>query len=298
LEVVTGSGEIVRCSEQSETQLFDAVRGGMGKFGIITRARIKLRPASPSVRTYYLLYDDLNSLMEDLCELMDCPKVSYLESWCSPCPQGFRETPSGRQPFAQWFFPLHVSTEFRPEDEPDDSRVLDLVKPFKRIHKEDLPIAAFARRMESLFDLWKQGSYWSFSHPWMETILPWDSASGYIEQVLSQFPPHLLGGGHMLLWPARKSASDLPLFMTPESEKLLGYGILPGVPPSAWPKIEPLLKSLSQSSLAVGGKRYLSGWLPFTEEGWKDHYGEKWQEVCNLKESFDPCGIFGGPEIK
>ena len=34
-------------------------------------------------------------------------------------------------------------------------------------------------------------------------------------------------GGHVLLWPARRSVSDVPLFMHPDEEYLIGFGICP-----------------------------------------------------------------------
>ncbi|XP_022731004.1 cytokinin dehydrogenase 7 isoform X2 [Durio zibethinus] len=45
LDVVTGKGEITVCSESQNSELFFGVLGGLGQFGIITRARIKLQPA-------------------------------------------------------------------------------------------------------------------------------------------------------------------------------------------------------------------------------------------------------------
>ncbi|KAL0383502.1 UNVERIFIED_CONTAM: Cytokinin dehydrogenase 1 [Sesamum calycinum] len=45
LEVVTGRGEVATCSEEQNTDLFHAVLGGLGQFGIITQARIALEPA-------------------------------------------------------------------------------------------------------------------------------------------------------------------------------------------------------------------------------------------------------------
>ncbi|KAF2592479.1 hypothetical protein F2Q70_00045478 [Brassica cretica] len=45
LDVVTGRGEVMRCSEEENTRLFHGVLGGLGQFGIITRARISLEPA-------------------------------------------------------------------------------------------------------------------------------------------------------------------------------------------------------------------------------------------------------------
>lgn len=38
------------CSSQTNSELFHAVLGGLGQFGIITRARIALAPAPKRVR--------------------------------------------------------------------------------------------------------------------------------------------------------------------------------------------------------------------------------------------------------
>ena len=45
LEVVTGTGEIVTCSREQNRDLFDVVRCGLGQFGVITRAKVRLRKA-------------------------------------------------------------------------------------------------------------------------------------------------------------------------------------------------------------------------------------------------------------
>ena len=50
----TGTGDFVTCSPEKNTNLFYAVLGGLGQFGIITRARIPLEPAPKRVRTYKL----------------------------------------------------------------------------------------------------------------------------------------------------------------------------------------------------------------------------------------------------
>jgi len=49
LEVVTGRGETVICSPSDNSDLFFAVLGGLGQFGIITRARIPLQKAPQMV---------------------------------------------------------------------------------------------------------------------------------------------------------------------------------------------------------------------------------------------------------
>jgi cytokinin dehydrogenase len=49
LEVVAGKGKIVTCSASKHPELYFAVLGGLGQFGIITKARILLVPAPQKV---------------------------------------------------------------------------------------------------------------------------------------------------------------------------------------------------------------------------------------------------------
>ena len=51
LEVVTGTGEKIVSSNSQNSQLFFSVLGGLGQFGIITRARVLLQPAPDMVST-------------------------------------------------------------------------------------------------------------------------------------------------------------------------------------------------------------------------------------------------------
>jgi len=48
--LISGKGEFVTCSSQKNLELFHAVLGGLGQFGVIARARIALEPAPKRVR--------------------------------------------------------------------------------------------------------------------------------------------------------------------------------------------------------------------------------------------------------
>jgi FAD/FMN-containing dehydrogenase len=301
LEVVTGAGEIVTCSRQQHRDLFDVVRCGLGQFGVITRAKVRLRKCKSVVRKYFLLYDDLETVMADARRVMDPgnPTFSSLESWCTPCLQGIKkigegmELGEGMQTFAYWLYPFHVTVELDPGEEPDDQAVLAALSPYRHVHTEDFTQYEFANRMDPVFELWRRSGYWEMAHPWMETVLPWDTAREFIELVLAQTPPQTLGpGGHILLWPACTRTSDAPLFMHPEGEYVMGWGILPGVPFKYVDLALARLDMASELSIGYGAKRYLSGFITFdTAEKWAAHFGDRWPMILAAKRKFDPDGI-------
>jgi FAD/FMN-containing dehydrogenase len=94
----------------------------------------------------------------------------------------------------------------------------------------------------------------------------------------------------VLLWPARSSVSEVPLFMHPKEEHLVGFGILPAVPPRMWEDVRPRIDGASDLSMAMGGKRYLSGYIHFSREQWREHFGERWDGFAALKRTYDPAG--------
>jgi cytokinin dehydrogenase len=291
IEAVTGAGDIVVCGPGNNPDVFDAVRSGLGQFGVITRARLRLRPARAKARTWYLLYDDLHAAMRDMQIVIDEERADNVESWCVPCPQGFRWAGQTKEAFAAWFYPLHLTAEFDPAAPPDDAARLAGLKPYRTVHVEDQDLIHFSLRLEPLFALWKRSGYWAAAHPWMETVLPWGAAAVYIPQVLANLPPTALGGGHILLWPSRGTTSHIPLFMVPPAPLVMGFGILPGLPPDVVGQARPRLAMASDMSMMAGGKRYLSGLIEFDRARWKQHFGPKWDDVCRLKTTYDPDGI-------
>ncbi|KAG5086128.1 hypothetical protein JHK82_053525 [Glycine max] len=65
LEVITGKGEVVTCSGNRNADLFYGVLGGLGQFGIITRARISLEPAPMMVKWIRVLYSEFSTFTMD-----------------------------------------------------------------------------------------------------------------------------------------------------------------------------------------------------------------------------------------
>ncbi|MEE8142755.1 MAG: FAD-binding protein [Planctomycetota bacterium] len=290
LDVVTGAGERVTCSPDQNSELFWNTIAGLGQVGIITRARLVLRRAKPMTRSYYLLYDNFRTFMEDSRLAMDSGLWDHMESWASPCPQGTKPVEGRRQVFARWFYPFHLTVEFDPESPPDDAELLKGLSPYDHLYSDDLPTIDFVERLTPVFELWKKAGTWEHVHPWMEVVLPWDTAADYVEQVLPELPPGILIGGHALVWPA-KGVSDSRLFMRPPGDNLIGFGILPAIPAKFWPDVQPMIDNASRLSILMGGKRYLSGYIHFSAAEWRQHFGEQWQPFYAAKRKYDPDSV-------
>jgi FAD/FMN-containing dehydrogenase len=90
-EVVTADGEIVQASEDSEPDLFWAIRGGGGNFGVATRLRLRLHeiseivggililPATPEVITGFLqAANDAPEEISTIANLMVAPPMPFI----------------------------------------------------------------------------------------------------------------------------------------------------------------------------------------------------------------------------
>lgn len=54
MKLASGKGDVVNCSKEQNSDLFYSVLGGLGQFGIITRAKILLEPAPAMVRLVFV----------------------------------------------------------------------------------------------------------------------------------------------------------------------------------------------------------------------------------------------------
>lgn len=301
LEVVTGAGDIVVCSESENRELFDAARCGLGQFGIITRVKTRLRPCKQKVRMYHLLYDDLGTFMTD-AEMVMRPgdhRFHTLESRCAPCPIFMKrigpgmKLREGAQLYAYWTYPMFLTVEYEEGEEPDDAALLAGLHHYKHLRTDEYTMDEFCNRLDPVFELWHRSGNWQMAHPWMETVLPWGTAKDFIEFCLDNLPPQSLGpAGHILLWPSRGNTSNVPLFCHPGGDYVMGWGILPAVPQEYLEDAKTGLDMVSELSIGYGGKRYLSGFITFkTVEQWRAHFGDVWPAVCAAKKRFDPHGI-------
>ena len=271
LEVVTGTGERVRCSRARNPDLFDAVRGGQGQFGIITEAWIRLRRSGERLRQYELRYRDPDRFADDFARMLGEDRVDRLRA----------ETRIHDREIVMGAGVEH-------DGEHDDGRVLEGLG-----HDEIVSIRETAQ-------VARAGMYprWAFSrrnyHPWRDWFLPWEALRAVLVQPwldperVPRAPRSWIG-----IYPIGTAAIDAPLIMLPEGERMFSYSIL-----SVLEEYEPaneLVETLEETNgplAALGGKRYLSGGVRHGRKEWKEHYGEALETGLAWKREFDPKRVF------
>ena len=46
---------------------------------------------------------------------------------------------------------------------------------YDHVYTDDLPTIDFMERLVPVFELWRKAGTWGHVHPWMETVLPWET---------------------------------------------------------------------------------------------------------------------------
>jgi len=82
-EVVTASGEIVRAAANEHPDLFWALRGGSGNFGVVTRFEYRLHPVGPNLLSGLVVYpfSEAKSILQAYREFA-AKAPDELSAWC------------------------------------------------------------------------------------------------------------------------------------------------------------------------------------------------------------------------
>ena len=290
--VVTGTGECVETRADRRPEVFEAVLGGVGRFGFICSVELRLRRLRPRLRTWFLLYDDLPTLLADERALMNEDWCTHLEGFASAAMQGLKIGPAGRGrvPLARWFYGLQLSEEYEGA-EPDTASRLAGLGFRELVHVQDDDPLGHAARYDLRFRSMAAAGQWTQAHPWFECLVPPRATRELLPRVIEGLPA-FLGDGHRVMPVAARPRPRFCAF--PEQGPATAFAVLPtGVPPHL---LEPALGALGSAHeqlLAAGGKRYLSGWLFEPDErAWQRHFGADYEAWQARRRLLDPDGLF------
>jgi FAD/FMN-containing dehydrogenase len=279
LQVVTGEGYLLTCSPTHEADLFHAILGGLGQFGLITRAHIRLIPAPTQARVLQLFYTDLEQYVADQNMVVMDERFSYLEGQVVPVPSG------------GWRFILEAASYYTPPQEPDNTALLDGLRPDAGTLIQELTYFDWQNRLAPVVAALRQNGVWFFPHPWCNVFLPGSAVVSYVRDALADLTVADTGNGPILCYPFRRSLLRRRFVQAPDEEICYLFGILRTAPPNDLTVVDAQVAAnrvLFEQARTLGGTQYPIGSLPFSPADWRQHFGADWPHFLSLKERYDP----------
>ena len=288
LQVVTGTGELRTCSPENDPELFEAVLAGLGQYGIITRATVRLQPAPELVRGHDLAYPDIKTFFKDFKTLLKRAEVSeiYGDWWRPGAAEGLQHISA---------FTFHNSSE-----PPDDAHLMRDLTPTETVLSESDFLEHVSRIDVAVEQLRELLDWDNLVKPWLTLWLPEATVEQYVTEVVGELTPTDVGvGGFVLLYAHRRSKLTRPSLRLPEGDSDWVYLFtLMTAAPEPNPGLLDRNRRLFDRARALGGTRYPIESVAFTQDDWADHYGDRWPHLQELKRSTDPAGILTpGPGI-
>lgn len=290
LQVVTGEGELVSCSATHNTALFDAARSGLGQFGLIVRARVRLIPAPPNARLYHAFYSSLPAFLSDLETLIDDGRFDTVQGFAVPDGAG------------GWLFQLETTKYFSPGNEPDDASLLSglAFNPGTQ-SAQDMTYFDYLNRLAPLVAFLRQIGVWDFPHPWVNLFVPAANAQTLIGETLATLTVDDVGQGPILIYPFNRELFRAPLFRVPNSRHFFIFALLRNAVPPTPERAAQLVaanRTLFERATELGGKRYPFDSVPMTKQDWQKHFQPLWGKFVSAKRHFDAAEILTpGPGI-
>lgn len=273
LEVVTGRGNLVRCSPTENGDLFRSVLGGLGQFGIIVRAVVRLVPAATTARVYHLYYPDVAAMTAAQRVALADRRFDYLEGQIVPTETG-------------WAYQLEGVEYYTPPAAPDDAALTASLNPIGSEITE-LPYFDWLNR---IYDLVEQLETLRLPGPWINVFVPDETTDEYMASVMADLTP-ADAGGVALLYPVPRELLRQRFVMLPDSPVVFLLALLRAVNPPDESEVQRLLRanrSMYERARDLGGTHYPVGAIPLTPADWQAHYGARWPEFAAAKHRYDP----------
>lgn len=290
LQVVTGEGDLVSCSATNNRALFDAARSGLGQFGLIVRARVRLIAAPPNARLYHAFYSSLPDFLSDLEKLIDDGRFDTVQGFAVPNGAG------------SWLYQLETAKYFSPGNEPDDASLLSglAFNPGTQ-STQDMTYFDYLNRLAPLVEFLRQIGVWDFPHPWVNLFVPAANAQILIGKTLATLTVDDVGQGPILIYPFNREVFRAPFFRVPDSRHFFVFALLRNAVPPTPERAAELVaanRTLFERATVLGGKRYPFDSVPMTKHDWQKHYQPLWGAFVRAKRHFDPSQILTpGQEI-
>ncbi|CAJ2671543.1 unnamed protein product [Trifolium pratense] len=315
LEVVTGKGEVITCSENRNADLFHGVLGGLGQFGIITRARISLEPAPKMVKWIRVLYSDFSAFtrdQENLISLKDntfdyvegfviINRTGILNGWSLSFDPKDPLQASQFHSDGKTFYCLEMAKYFNPDEAEVMNQGVDhllsqlsyipatlflsevsYVEFLDRVHVSEMKL-----RAQGLRDV---------HHPWLNLLIPRSEIHNFAEEVFGNILKDT-NNGPILIYPVNQTRwNSKTSFVTPEEDVFYLVAFLTSAIPFSTGEnsLEYILNQNKRildfcTNAQLHVKQYLAHYS--TQEEWQTHFGSKWGAFEERKRAYDPLAL-------
>ncbi|KAK9289509.1 hypothetical protein L1049_008565 [Liquidambar formosana] len=314
LEVVTGKGEVVTCSDKQNADLFYAVLGGLGQFGIITRARISLEPAPKMVKWIRVLYSDFSVFTKDQEHLiLSENSFNYIEGFVIINRTGllnnWRSSFNPKDPLqasqfnsdGRTLFCLEMATYFNPDetdimDQKTESLLSKLSYLPSTLFLSEISYLEFLDRVHISELKLRAKGLWEIPHPWLNLLIPKSRIHDFAKKVFGNILTDT-SNGPILIYPVNKSKwNNRTSLVTPDEDVFYLVAFLTSAMPSST-GTDGLDHILTQNKRILnfcekahlGMKQYLPHYS--TQEEWQAHFGPRWKVFVQRKSAYDPLAI-------
>ncbi|KAI3880668.1 hypothetical protein MKX03_008079 [Papaver bracteatum] len=321
MDVITGKGESVTCSKHMNSELFFGAMGGLGQFGIITRARIALQPAPQKVKWVRMLYNDFSLFTRDQEHLISINTndnghnhgLDYVEGslMMDSSPNNWRSSSF----YSERDYRKITSLATKNDGKHNIIYYLEVAK-----YYNDLTVNTIDKELEMLFnglsytsgfkftkevsyvdflnrvrtgelELQKQG-LWDVPHPWLILFVPKSRISEFDSEIFRGIVGKNKSPGSILVYPTyRNKWDERSSAVIPDEDIFYSVGLLQSSGLQDWEYLEEQNKKILSFCDKVGikFKQYLPHYK--TKAEWVNHFGAKWDLFQQRKAMFDPKQI-------
>ncbi|KAK9076866.1 hypothetical protein SSX86_005200 [Deinandra increscens subsp. villosa] len=318
LEVVTGNGDTVICSDAQNSELYFSVLGGLGQFGIITRARVLVQPAPNMVRWIRVVYSEFAEFTRDAESLTTRPEgesFDYVEGFVfvnSDDP--VNGWPSVLLDPDQLLDPVFLTRSANPVlyclevalhyskgncSSTVETRIERLLGRLRfmedALFQVDIGYIDFLLRVKEAEKQAKVNGIWDAPHPWLNLFVSKASIVDFDRFVFKKILKDGIGGP-MLVYPIpRNKWDERTSVVLPDGDIFYIVALLRFTNPyQKSPSVRDLVAQNHEIiQVCVRNGLDFKLYLPHynTEEGWKQHFGDRWSRFVEMKSRYDPMAI-------
>ncbi|KAF3326887.1 cytokinin dehydrogenase 6-like protein [Carex littledalei] len=312
LDVITGTGKIVTCSKDQNSDLFLAVLGGMGQFGVITRARIALSQAPEKVHWIRLIYTDAITFTRDQERLISTKNqkgFDYVEGsflvqqgliGSGRSPEFFTDTDYDRMSQLATdhglggvyyiegvvYYTEDIAAQVNQELE---LLLEELSYVPGYVFMQNVSYVEFLDRLHDEELTQREIGEWEV-HPWLNLFVPKSRILDFDTGVIKGVLYNTSVSGTIVFYPMNRNMWDVKVStMIPDEEIFYAFGLLSSASTGDNLKfLEEQNNKILQfcKSAGIKYKQYLPHYT--TTKGWMEHFGAKWDNFLEMKLKYDP----------